>query len=175
MKNKYSLLLLFASFCCLGVQCKKDEKTELEKLPPITAVGAQTFGCLINGEAFVIGEKDILSAIYKDGLLLIQAQQYSITGNSKKVALNIDRFIYGVGHYKVPYNHLETNFYVSLPDINSSFFSDVFDTGYAIINIHRFDTVNYYIAGTFEFVAKEAFNKPIYAIVQQGRFDLKYQ
>ncbi|GAC1597228.1 MAG: hypothetical protein NVS3B19_19600 [Ginsengibacter sp.] len=37
------------------MQCRKgpQEKTEIEKLPPITQIGANTFGCLIKGIAWL--------------------------------------------------------------------------------------------------------------------------
>lgn len=35
------------------LQKNKPTKTELEKLPPITQIGANTFGCLINGKAWI--------------------------------------------------------------------------------------------------------------------------
>jgi len=37
--------------------CQKD-KTELYKLPPITSSGQNTFGCLINGQAFVAHDQN---------------------------------------------------------------------------------------------------------------------
>ncbi len=59
MRNKKlwplcAAVLLTFSFA----QCKKHHpppKTELEKLPPITQTGANTFGCLLNGVAFTPG------------------------------------------------------------------------------------------------------------------------
>ena len=45
--NSYFLLLgvLFSG-------CKKDDPTPLERLPPATTTGANTWGCLVNGEAW---------------------------------------------------------------------------------------------------------------------------
>lgn len=38
----------------IGAGCKKNKpKTELEKLPPITQTGANTFGCLVNGRTWI--------------------------------------------------------------------------------------------------------------------------
>ena len=42
--------------CFCFAQCKKTKdipKTELEKLPPITQTGANTFGCLVDGVAWL--------------------------------------------------------------------------------------------------------------------------
>ena len=52
MKN---LIIILITALALSY-CDKDDnkpKTELEKLPPATQTGAQTFGCLIDGKAFV--------------------------------------------------------------------------------------------------------------------------
>jgi len=60
--NKINVLRL-AAFCiaiaCLTslVHCHRDQprpKTELEKLPAATQTGAYTFGCLVNGKAWVV-------------------------------------------------------------------------------------------------------------------------
>ena len=39
----------------ISASCKKTktEPTEIEKLPPITQTGAKTFGCLVNGKAWI--------------------------------------------------------------------------------------------------------------------------
>jgi len=50
MKYFPTLLLLTASL--LLSQCKKDNADPLDKLPPTTQTGANTFGCLVNGQAW---------------------------------------------------------------------------------------------------------------------------
>ncbi len=72
MKNNYYLLLFFAAFCYMGVQCKEEEPDkveELAKLPPATTKGRNTFGCLINGKAFPYGAlgEHIKLAYYDNG------------------------------------------------------------------------------------------------------------
>ena len=59
MKNKsLSILCAIIILCFCFAQCKKTNtpdtpKTELEKLPPITQTGANTFGCLVDGVAWL--------------------------------------------------------------------------------------------------------------------------
>ena len=72
MKN---LLLLITSFVLLSSSCKKSKPTNpVDQLPPETQTGANTFGCLVNGEVFKPGGSVFsgpnLSCIY----------QYIITG-----------------------------------------------------------------------------------------------
>ena len=47
-----TLLALPLLALLLGAGCKKDKVTPLEQLPPATATGANTFGCLVNGEVW---------------------------------------------------------------------------------------------------------------------------
>ena len=68
-------MLLLAS--CDG--CKKDDpkpKTELEKLPPATQEGKDTFGCLVNGKAWVIESTTNTDAVYQIGILQIFGRRY---------------------------------------------------------------------------------------------------
>jgi len=60
--NKLNVLNLL--FSCIAIasltslmHCRRDQprpKTELEKLPAATQTGAYTFGCLVNGKAWVV-------------------------------------------------------------------------------------------------------------------------
>jgi hypothetical protein len=45
----YAALLLLTQ-CS---KCKKDDPTPEEQLPPATQIGANTFGCLVNGQAYL--------------------------------------------------------------------------------------------------------------------------
>ena len=54
-----SLLIIIATFLLLGSSCKKDKLVnEIDKLPPATQTGANTFGCLVNGKAWIAQNKD---------------------------------------------------------------------------------------------------------------------
>lgn len=52
MKNTTILLLLFIATTTISSKCKKDDDQPAQ-LPPETTIGANTFGCKINGEVFV--------------------------------------------------------------------------------------------------------------------------
>ena len=55
MKLKNIAWLLIIALCSIFTACKKvkEPPTELSKLPPATQTGANTFGCLVNGKAWV--------------------------------------------------------------------------------------------------------------------------
>ncbi len=62
------LLLLIITTFTLSC-CNKDDdqpKTELDKLPPATQTGANTFGCLLDGQAFIpSGGTNPLDCVYQ--------------------------------------------------------------------------------------------------------------
>ena len=62
-----TLLGLIAIFAC-----DSNEVSEIEKLPPITHNGQHTFGCIVDGRAFVAKEIPMAYASYQQGLLNIR-------------------------------------------------------------------------------------------------------
>jgi len=48
-----TLFLLIVGLILITSCDKDDDQNPLDKLPPITQNGAQTFGCLINGKPFI--------------------------------------------------------------------------------------------------------------------------
>ena len=56
MKQYLIILMALAFITC----CKKTDSldAELAKLPPITQTGANTFGCLVNGKAYIPSGND---------------------------------------------------------------------------------------------------------------------
>jgi len=53
MNTKPINLILWLAISALFTTCSKDNLSPLEQLPPITSHGANTFGCLLNGEPVV--------------------------------------------------------------------------------------------------------------------------
>jgi hypothetical protein len=53
-KNGLVLFVLAIGFTLSGMQCEKDQNIpEIDKLPPATQTGANTFGCMVDGKAFM--------------------------------------------------------------------------------------------------------------------------
>ena len=70
---KYTLLL-FLMIPLLATNCEDDPPlSPLEQLPPATQTGEYTFGCLVNGEAFVPDNRGDITAIYQQGFLILGA------------------------------------------------------------------------------------------------------
>jgi len=89
MKNKPVQLILSLSLILIVLcspQCKKNVD-ELFKLPPITQTGSNTFGCLVNGKAWVPkgndGPNPNLRVIVDPSDSLIDIRAYSIENGKK--------------------------------------------------------------------------------------------
>lgn len=61
------------------LSCKKQIISPIDQLPPATQVGANTFGCLINGQAFIPKTKGLLAG--GGGGAPIQSQYMLISAN----------------------------------------------------------------------------------------------
>jgi hypothetical protein len=174
MKTKtliISVLLLIGSIISLE-SCDLFEKgskpkTELEKLPPATQEGKNTFGCLVDGKAWVTKTSIDASAFYQEGVLFIAA---SVTNKDfdQTISLNVHD------------NNLTTKEYLLsgspfalIEDLkaNCEYRTSLLYTGKLVIDY--FDQTKFIIAGTFEF---EVYSDDCDKIVKitHGRFDLNY-
>jgi hypothetical protein len=178
MKNLLLLLLTAFTLCC----CNKDDdkpKTELEKLPPATQIGANTIGCLLNGVAFLpkgyfpFGNK---SCNYTDGedfnirisekindnirsIYIFNQNQELIVGET--YLLKEENTNNGVGNYIINA--------VASPDPNY-YTTNLNILGELKITNHNFSQA--ILSGTFWFDAINSEGKIIE--VREGRFDMHY-
>ncbi|HYG02765.1 MAG TPA: hypothetical protein VD927_09980 [Chryseosolibacter sp.] len=89
MRHLSHILLAFLTGCN---GCKLDDpqpapKTELEKLPPATQEGKNTFGCLVNGMAWYTVSSTRASASYQQGILDLSASIVTPLNQSIGIAL----------------------------------------------------------------------------------------
>jgi len=177
-KYIFSLLVLFT---LTAVRCKKSSSPQAEQLPPITTTGANTFGCLVNGNVWLPYNSSDggVDAIVCYAYLTHNFSYPDIdiyTSNRKNGALDDFemrfRGIRDTGTYKL-----------SNPFDSSLSFAYTADTlGFGPyppldstvrVKILRCDTIQKIISGTFSFTGFNAqFNKTIY--ITDGRFDLHY-
>jgi hypothetical protein len=180
MKNILLLLLTSFTLCC----CNKDDdkpKTELEKLPPATQIGANKAGCLIDGKAFLpkgnFPGGAALSCNYTDGLNFSLGIGENLNSKIRQIIVtssntNLDNFI-GVS---LPLNIIENNSkYGEYIVYNTDFTQDPYstttaETGELKITNHNFSQA--IISGTFWFDAINSEGKIIE--VREGRFDMHY-
>ncbi|MCC6684041.1 MAG: hypothetical protein IT247_03125, partial [Bacteroidia bacterium] len=85
MNKPHKIIVLFCCISLLYAGCKKEED-EIDKLPPATASGRNTFGCLINGRAWPNGVQGehILDAFYYQGEMWVN---YTVRDINTQVTL----------------------------------------------------------------------------------------
>ncbi len=175
-------LLLF--FLLAGIQagCKKNNtpQDELSKLPAATQTGANTFGCLVNGKAFIAQTdcKFLCDPAFKvnyDGanggsISLIAVYQNSASGIDQGIVIGFDSTNYKMQFLYSPTTALNIGFTF----INNNLFTRSWDamvitTGKIVLT--RYDLTNGIISGTFEFSLSKSGTETM--IFTNGRFDKK--
>lgn len=171
------LFLLLVAFACLSLHCRHE--SELEKLPPATMVGAQTIGCLMNGHAWPSEadkqDIDFLGSGYAKGIFELDCAVSPgwSTSRLSAVYMRVKYKIFGPGYYVIPFDGGGMNDAFKAVYKNVLYDSYYTQGGYAFLNITRLDTINHYMAGTFEYNVY-AFTKTDMLKVTNGRFDYKY-
>lgn len=184
MKTFKIILIIPLFILLLGSQCRKDLKNTL---PPITQIGAGTFGCLVDGQLYRDGNVSFYSPSLiivlqpsKNNTLILDAMNNY--GNSRKsVGFTINNMT-SIGKY-----YLTGQNNGIFWDVNSNlnitsfckFQTDSLDqTGY--VNITYFDTIQKVVSGIFSFKAKlfqssagTCDSTHIYNVTE-GRFDASY-
>jgi len=156
-------LILFA----LSVFRCEDEKpkTELEKLPPATQEGKGTFGCLVNGKAWVIESTIDASGWYLDGWLHIRAG-VERSGQTQQIRFYILDTKLGLKDYLVSNNPESFAVFIDRPS------PCTYETISGRLTITgRGTSARPYLSGTFEFKAySDACSDTLK--VTHGRFDI---
>jgi hypothetical protein len=173
VKNLLLILLMSFTLCC----CDKDDNkptNPVSQLPPETQVGANTFGCLINGKPFVVLNTSQQTAIYQDGGLLIGGQK-NINNNLTQVSMfiseaNIGEIIAENNSYVLNSNSVPKGEYY-IENQNCFYFTSSNYTGSLMIT--KIDNINFIISGKFEFKSISDNCADIINITN-GRFDLQY-
>ena len=166
--------------------CKKDIDP-LSQLPPTTQKGANTFGCLIDGQAWIPNGGDSWSGIppiYTSGIenkfLVINAvarnseAKYTLSiciNDYKTLGVKVLRF--DTPTYPTSLNPKNYGEYVKRADtpVNSSAYITTSVVG-GTVTITKFDEVSGIISGTFEFDVIDNTTQKIISI-KAGRFDIK--
>ncbi len=180
MINKLTKSILYAFLALLPVflSCKKNNKPKEKQLPAATQIGANTFGCYVNGKLYTNSGYDSpfpnFRLVIDPGLdynLDVQTYNYR-AANSR---LGFSGFgIRGVGIYQINSNSTIYPHYAQ--DANSNnclFISDPSNYKIGFLKITKYDLSAGIISGEFEFTL---FDSTIYCDtikITQGRFDKK--
>jgi hypothetical protein len=174
MKNLLILLLTTFALSC----CNKDDDpqpvSELDKLPPATQTGANTFGCLLDGVAFL---PDNLPNSTNYFYQLTGGNYYFVIGasNYKNNDLNIIRLrtekkqIFQGQTYDL-FEWVDGNAIGNYTKNNVELYTSHLNSGK--LTITKLDESNKIASGTFWFDVKDG-NGIIHQI-RDGRFDVQY-
>lgn len=137
-------------------------------LPPITTIGANTFGCRYNGTYWLAVPTKKISGSYSRGAVSISMNK---SGDGKTGSITISSVynsIFELGEYAYSRNIAAT--YTTTGKIYKT--NDSNNVGY--LNILKLDSVNRILSGTFEFEVHNPYVNPKKVSITSGRFDLKY-
>ena len=165
--------------CASG--CKKEKIAEIDKLPAATQTGANTFGCLVNGKAWVAQTDckflcDAPFGVYYDnsngGYLALTAKYQNASQNAnEEINIAFDStntktqfsYIKGVHSMGIRFLNFRGNTYNTVIDSTVN--------GSCILKLTRYDLSMGIISGTFNFTLwKPGFDT---VFVTEGRFDKK--
>lgn len=173
-------ILILLLWLPLFVACKKNE---LNALPPATQVGANTFGCLVNGKAWVPSGKGLFSdkpleGGYEDTPRLRNCVWIQVT-NKDGTRLDIFlREVNSIGEYTLKEDisaiyptSINPSNYAYYYDGTGGFITTATHTGKVAIT--KADTVGKTVSGTFEFTGYNPKTRQTVSVTQ-GRFDVNH-
>lgn len=163
-----------------AMSCKKNKDNQKDQLPPITQIGANTFGCLVNGKVYIpkgyngTGMPN-LKKIFDIGLngfpyLQIDARQYDQNGQNGSLIINIDSLI-GTGEYSIYTNKKQIGFGSYLIPACGILPNDDIQYKIGRILLTKYDLTSGIISGLFSFKIKPTNCDTLF--FTDGRFDFK--
>jgi len=166
-----NILITFLSYGC----CKKSDPkplTELEKLPPATQKGKDTFGCLVNGKAWVPKTTIDADAFYQLGVLQLGGGLFGPTQFIEMGLLEVNGFRIQEGTYPLikTANSFSNAGIETSPNTLCSYSPS--DTFSGTLTITKFDRVLYIVSGLFEFSTVASGCDTLK--ITNGRFDIRY-
>ncbi len=162
------MLVLFTGFeSCDDII---NPKTELEKLPPATQEGKSTFGCLVNGKAWVTNSSTDALAVYQSGLLQVSAG-IDETNRQQGMILVFSNGVEEGSLYDLAWDIKNKVEFSSRNPSGICFYERQHAMG-GNLKITKLDQVNLIVSGLFEFTTVVSGCDTIK--VTDGRFDLLY-
>jgi hypothetical protein len=171
LSNSIFIVICFFSICN---SCSK-QKNE-EQLPAATRSGANTFGCFVNGKAWVPSGVDPTSGGFfgtPDGKRNIFIKAYS---NTDYIEIYLKQIAQTGTYYLNKNTGVRPNFIY--PEsygayfINGGSYSVTDSSHNGVVKITYADTTSGIVSGTFEFIAKNIQTGDLINIIN-GRFDYK--
>ncbi len=168
-------IILVLALSVLALQCKEDEPevvNQLDLLPPATQTGKNTFGCLVNGQAWVPETSNDMVAMYQAEILHIGGKAYPEIGEqnisfttTESEAIANETF----DLTNAPSSFARSNWYTTDSVIC---LYDMEDTREGTLTISHFDREEFIVSGTFAFTMIKGDCDTLR--VTDGRFDMHY-
>ena len=173
--KKMNRLLLCLLLSLLAMQCKEEkpeeEVNQLDLLPTATQSGRYTFGCLVNGKAWVPRTTTDMGAFYQGGLLQIGAHAYLKPGEQDMKLVLYNSPEEGTSYDLTKYSDQVVE-YISYGEELPDCYYEKDSTLSGSLTITKFDAQNYIVSGKFEFTTVAEGCDTVR--VTDGRFDLPY-
>jgi hypothetical protein len=178
MKINKTITIILLLFIIISNSCKK--KDTIDNIVPATQIGANTFGCIINGEickTTFYKEKNFGINLFSNegvtysgwaGTQDSSMRFYAVTNEPNYSFIFNFKYDNGVGIYHT-YNYSFVQYTCTLYANNSIYETD--NTHIATIDITKSDLSKNMIAGTFEMELVNKKNEVIH--VSEGRFDIQ--
>ncbi|MFD1015467.1 hypothetical protein [Winogradskyella rapida] len=173
MKKLLLVLTITLTLNC----CNNDDDqptNPIDQLPPATQTGENTFGCLLDGEAFIpSGGTNPLDCVYQ----FVNGEYYfGLQGNKRDqdnhlitISLSTNALEINESNYILRNNEFGNAYagylYATLPSFTSLNYGGE-------LTITKLDTENYIVSGTFWFNIEDQ-NGTVHEI-REGRFDMHY-
>jgi Family of unknown function (DUF6252) len=169
MKKLFHILLSIFLICA---SCENDPSpnSELAKLPPATQSGKNTFGCLVNGKAWVTRTTTDALAFYQSGVMQISADINEKNRKQYLDLITLNGLTQGAVYDLSNDPEYEAKFSWVLP--SGICFYEEENTLSGQLTITKLDQVKYIVSGLFEFTTVVSGCDTIK--VTDGRFDLLY-
>ena len=179
MKNLLFLILTVFTL----TSCDKDDNKStnpIEKLPPATQTGANTFGCLLDGEIFKPGiYHNSYNCFYQyvNGYYYFNVSANNTSNNIlKDIMVGTEKLAIAEGQTLNLYERVNGNAFGSLSNLddNTGIYqhnsTSAINTGE--LKITKLDLKNNIVAGTFWYDIKD--NKGVIHQIREGRFDMQF-
>ena len=173
-KLLYLLCVALLLCCCDGWDFGKPESCYLDYLPKKTQIGANTFGCYINGELAAskgYSQREGDNTGYVNGFWRKYSDFFDRERND-----TIMRFDFEVKQASlyIEYSYLQRNIYECEVYIRFRDNPDLSGSIDTIINVTRFDRSAHIISGELNALDIPLYNKDSVVHLRKIRFDIKY-
>ncbi|OIQ18609.1 MAG: hypothetical protein BM557_06700 [Flavobacterium sp. MedPE-SWcel] len=179
MKNIFfTLLILLSLTACNNDDNNNGSTNPVDQLPPATQTGENSFGCLLDGEAFIPrGGTNPLDCVYQ---LVDGGYYFGLQGNKR----NSNNDLVGISVGTNSLQLFENQTYQLLENTTNnaqgiySFYSSSINNYYTSqthtgeLTITKLDIENQIVSGTFWFDVQD--NDGVVHQIREGRFDMQY-